>query len=148
MKTKLLILFPIVLLTFLAPTIAFAQSNWSILPSAGNETVESCREILHKNEQEKEPKYGNKILGCAIKTGEVHMYMLPYFITYIIKLLLTVAGLISVLFMVYGGYQWVVAGISEKQEGAKKTIWHALIGFVVVLISFAVVSIVQTLATG
>jgi len=74
--------------------------------------------------------------------------MLPYFVGYIIKFLLGIAGLISVLFMVYGGYQWVVAGISEKQDAAKKTIWHALIGFVVVLVSFAVVSLVQTIVTG
>lgn len=140
-----MILALMMLLVFISPTIVFAQSDWGILPSAGNETVDSCRKKLMKYEDGKAPD--SEILGCAIKTGEVHLSMFPYFITYFIKLLLSIAGLISVLFMVYGGYQWVVAGVSEKQEGAKKTIWHAIIGFIVVLISFAAVSLIQTLVT-
>lgn len=146
MKTKLLVLLPIILLTFLAPTIAFAQSNWSVLPSAGDNTVEQCREKVR--DYDSSGVASSEVLGCAIKTGEVHLYMFPYFITYIIKLLLSIAGLIAVLFMVYAGFQWVVAGVSEKQEAAKKTIWHAIIGFVVVLVSFAVVSLIQAAVTG
>lgn len=142
-----MILASMMLFIFISPTVVFAQSDWGILPSAGDKTVDECRKTVSDYEMEgKVPS--SEILGCAIKTGEVHLSMFPYFITYLIKLLLSVAGLIAVLFMVYGGYQWVVAGISEKQEGAKKTIWHAIIGFVVVLISFAAVSLIQALVTG
>ncbi len=150
MNKKVLILSAIMFFVFLMPGVALAEdalptatSSWGILPST-NKTYENCITELAKSP----PNNSTEVLACAIKTGRVHLSMLPYFVGYIIKFLLGIAGLISVLFMVYGGYQWVVAGISEKQDAAKKTIWHALIGFVVVLVSFAVVSLVQTIVTG
>jgi len=144
MNKKILVLFPVIFFMFLMPSVVLAQdsSGWGILPST-NKDYQACKNLLIK-----QSNYDNETLACAIKTGEIHLSMLPYFVGYIIKFLLGIAGLISVMFMVYGGYQWVIAGVSEKQDAAKKTIWHALIGFVVVLISFAVVSIVQTIVTG
>lgn len=87
------------------------------------------------------------ILGCAIKTGRIKLYMMPFFITNLIEFLLQVAGLIAVLFMVYGGYLYSVGGITEDKESGKNTIKHALIGLVVSLSSWIVVNLVQLALT-
>lgn len=87
------------------------------------------------------------VLGCAIKTGRVKLYMVPYFVTYIIQYLLGIAGLIAVLFMVYGGFKYVTGGISEDKETGKKVILHALVGLVIALSAWIIVNFVQVALT-
>lgn len=88
-----------------------------------------------------------EILGCAVKLGRIRLYMVPFFITYLIEMLLGLAGLISVLFMVVGGYKYAVGGLIEDKESGKKTILHALIGLVVALSAWIVVNFIQVALT-
>ncbi|HBB02975.1 MAG: hypothetical protein US89_C0004G0038 [Candidatus Peregrinibacteria bacterium GW2011_GWF2_38_29] len=142
----LMSIFAFSLFDFAVPMTASAEVTWGILPGTTLD-VETCRKNIRDNENAKDQNYGPELIACAIKTGEIHMGMVPYFITYFIKFLLGIAGLISVLFILFGSYQWTVAGITEKQDAAKKTITHAIMGLVVVLLAFAVVSIVQAVVT-
>lgn len=87
------------------------------------------------------------ILGCAVKTGKIRLYMVPFFITYLIQFLLSIAGLVAVLFMVIGGYKYVVGGLTEDKESGKKTILHALVGFIVALSAWIVVNFIQVALT-
>lgn len=151
MKAKILILMPFILASFLTPNVAFAQSAWSILPSTDRSYADCKKDIASLGtlgETAMNTALSNPgVLACAIKTGEIHLYMLPYFIGYFIKFLLSIAGLIAVFFMTFGGYKWVIAGVSEQQEAAKKTIMHAIYGFVVVMLAFVIVSLIQTAVT-
>lgn len=87
------------------------------------------------------------VLGCAIKTGKIKLYMMPFFVTYLIQFLLGIAGLIAVLFMVIGGYKYAVGGITEDKESGKKTILHALLGLIVALSAWIVVNFIQVALT-
>ncbi|MBP9718770.1 hypothetical protein KBD59_05770 [Candidatus Gracilibacteria bacterium] len=89
----------------------------------------------------------DNVLGCAIKTGRIHLYMMPYFIMNLVEFLLQIAGLIAVLFVVFGGYKYAVGGIGEDKESGKKTIMYALMGLVVALSSWIVVNLVQLALT-
>ena len=89
----------------------------------------------------------NFLLGCAIKTGKIRLFMVPFFMTYIIQFLLSIAGLVAVLFMVIGGYKYVVGGLTEDKESGKKTILHALVGFIVALSAWIVVNFIQVALT-
>lgn len=87
-----------------------------------------------------------RLLACSIRLGKIHLFMLPYFIGYIVEFLLLIGGLIAVLFVVYGGYQYSIGGISEDKESGKKTIMNALIGVVVslgawIIVNFLMVSL-------
>lgn len=86
-------------------------------------------------------------LGCAIKFGKVRLFMVPFFVTYLIQFLLQIAGLIAVLFVVIGGYQYIVGGLIEEKEKGKNTLKHALIGFVVALLAWIIVNFVQVALT-
>lgn len=90
----------------------------------------------------------NDFLGCAIKTGDIKLWMVPYFIRYILEFVIGLAGLISVAGIVYGGYLYLFTGITEDQEKGKNAIKNAIIAIVLSLTAWAVVNIVMALVTG
>lgn len=67
----------------------------------------------------------------------------------ILGIVLGIVGLIAVLFLVWGGFQYITsAGDEEKVEKAKGTMVNALIGVVVVLLAYALVRIVANAVGG
>lgn len=67
----------------------------------------------------------------------------------ILGIVLGIVGLIAVLFLVWGGFQYITsAGDEEKVEKAKGTMINALIGVVVVLLAYALVRIVANAVGG
>ena len=68
----------------------------------------------------------------------------------IINILLGVAFLIAVLFLVYGGFQYIFsAGNEERAEGGRNTVINALIGVAIIVLSYVIVQIVsRTVSTG
>ncbi len=56
-----------------------------------------------------------------------------------IKILLTLAGIVSVVFIVIGGMEYTVsAGDDDRLNGAKVKILYAILGLLVVLFSYAI----------
>lgn len=154
---KLFILF--LLGTFFAGFSVPAVSAQGILPKAPSTCVikkdEALPEIVQKLKDKEtfvayvkgKRKELSEALGCAIKTGKIGLFMVPYFITFIIQFLLMIAGLIAVLFMVIGGYHYVVGGLTEDKEKGKKTILHALLGLIVALSAWMVINFIQVALT-
>ncbi len=68
----------------------------------------------------------------------------------IINVALWIVGLLAVLFLIVGGFRYITAyGNEERAEAAKKTIFHAILGLVIVVLSFVIVrAIVNALALG
>lgn len=94
-----------------------------------------------------EPSERDNLLGCAIKTGRISLNMLPYFVTYIANFLLSLVGIVSVLFIVIGGYQYIYGGLIDQKDKGKKTITHAVMGLAIALLSWVVVQIIITAVT-
>ncbi len=88
------------------------------------------------------------LLGCAIKTGRISLAMIPYFFTYFINFLLGMSGIITVLFIVIGGYHYVVGGLTEEKEKGKNTIKHALMGMGIALLAWTIVTVLINAITG
>jgi hypothetical protein len=66
----------------------------------------------------------------------------------VIKLLLTLSGMISVLFLIIGGFWYMTsAGNEEQAEKGKNTITNFFLGLVIIILSYAVVTIVSNLFT-
>lgn len=66
-------------------------------------------------------------------------------ITRVIGIVLGVAGLISVLFVIVGGFRYVTAqGDDKKVESAKATLKNAIIGMVVILLAYAILKAIET----
>lgn len=61
-----------------------------------------------------------------------------------IKFILVIAFIAAFIMLLIGGIRWILAGGDEKAvSGARNTITAALIGLVVVLLSFAIIKLVE-----
>ncbi|HCW31897.1 MAG: hypothetical protein UT55_C0076G0003 [Candidatus Peregrinibacteria bacterium GW2011_GWE2_39_6] len=86
-------------------------------------------------------------LACAVKTGKLHLWMLPYFITYIANFFIGIAGTVSVLSVMLGGFWYMSGGLTDDKEKGKKTITYALIGLVITLLAWILVNVIQVQLT-
>ncbi len=70
------------------------------------------------------------------------------FIFRIATMLLLFAAAIAVIFLVVGGYRYVVSrGNEESMEAAKKTITSSILGLVIIILAFAMVQIISNFLT-
>jgi len=61
----------------------------------------------------------------------------------IVQWVLTLLGLIAVIMILYGGFTWLTAGGNEEKVAtAKKIISAAIIGLIIVLLAWAIVTFV------
>lgn len=90
----------------------------------------------------------NEILACGIKTGTIHLWMIPYYIKYVLTFIIGISGLACVGGIVYGGYMYLFAGVSNEKDQGKKAIQYGVIGMVMTLVAWAFVNIIIALVTG
>lgn len=88
------------------------------------------------------------ILGCGIKTGDIKLWMIPYYIRYVLEFIIQIGGLVAVGGIMYGGYLYLFAGISEDKDKGKKAILYGVAGMVLTLVAWALVNIVIAIVTG
>lgn len=90
----------------------------------------------------------NDILACGIKTGSMKMWMIPYYIKYVLEFIIGISGLTSVCGIIYGGYLYLFAGVSQDKDKGKKSIQYGVIGMILTLVAWALVNIIIALVTG
>ena len=67
----------------------------------------------------------------------------------IVNYFLTFLGIVAVMMIIFGGVTYVTAGgKQESVDNAKKIIMYALVGIIIILLSFAIVNTVLGAATG
>ena len=68
--------------------------------------------------------------------------------TTISNILIFLVGAVAVIMLIWGGLQYVIsAGDQKRVESAKNTILYAIIGIVIAILAFAIVSFVATQLT-
>ena len=85
-------------------------------------------------------------LADRIRTGDIHLDQIPCFIKYFSQVFIGLAGTLSVIFVMIGGYTYVL-GADDKKEDAKNTITYALIGLAVTLLAWVIVDIILPFIT-
>ena len=56
---------------------------------------------------------------------------------------LAIAGLIALLYLIWGGFEYLMAGANEDlAKTAKKRVRNSLIGLIIILLSYTIVSVV------
>jgi len=84
-----------------------------------------------------------------IKTGNIHLGDIPFFISAFIEVAISLAGVIAFLMILVGGYQYIIGGVySDMREQGKTTLTYAIGGFILSLLAYAIVNVVQLAATG
>lgn len=87
------------------------------------------------------------ILACGIRTGAMKLWMIPYYIRFMLEFIISLAGLIAVAGTVYGGYLYMFGGISDDKDKGKKAMLYGVVGMIMTLVAWAVVSIFIALLT-
>lgn len=60
-----------------------------------------------------------------------------------VTLLFVFAILLTLFFLIYGGIRWIVSGGNkEKLQQARQTLTYAIIGLIVVLLSFFIINVI------
>lgn len=63
--------------------------------------------------------------------------------------MLSIVGLVSVAFLIFGGFTYITAGGNEDAaERGKKTVTNAIIGLVIVVLSGVIVNVVISALRG
>ncbi|MDA2922148.1 hypothetical protein MYX07_02660 [Patescibacteria group bacterium AH-259-L07] len=74
---------------------------------------------------------------------------LPEVIGAIVKVVLSLLGLIATVLLIIGGFMWMTSGGNEEKVGkAKQLMGAAIIGLVIVIIAYAAATFVVTQLTG
>lgn len=123
--------------TFLAVFISiFSLNIFSLAPvSASNASASASRDVCNASGVSAEVK---KAAGCSGNSNA-----LPKAIQSILSAIIVVSGIIAVVFIVYGGIQYMTsAGDAGKIKKAKDTILYAVIGLIVCALAFAIVNFV------
>lgn len=67
----------------------------------------------------------------------------------LISFVFVIAGLIALVFLIWGGIKWLTSGGDEKAvEGARSHIIAAIIGLVIIFLSYLIVNVVLNFFTG
>lgn len=92
--------------------------------------------------------YGDACIGLAtaIRTGNVSLRQVPCLIKFFSQTLIALAGTLSVIFVMVGGYRYILFSADDK-EAAKKTITYALTGLAVSLLAWIMVDVVLRFVT-
>lgn len=92
--------------------------------------------------------YGDACIGLAsmIRNGDLTLRQIPCFVKLFSQTLIAIAGSLSVIFVMYGGYQYTL-GAENAKDDAKRTITYALVGLGVSLLAWILVDIVLQFAT-
>lgn len=120
-KLSVLVLVGLFGLTSLSPTIVFAAGSTGYADVCSQDVPQGVKDAA----------------GCPGNSNSD----LPTVIQNILNAIIGVAGIISVVFIVVGGIQYITStGDPGKTKKAKDTILYSLIGLVICALSFAIVN--------
>ncbi len=127
-------------------------SNDFVEDSTEQECIKSIKELGDDDLEEYMKNGGAEardgIMGCAIKSGYIKFWMIPYFIKYMLEWVINLAGLISVLMILVGAYFYIWGGISDDKEKGKKVIMYAIGGLVLTTVAWFLVNVILLAITG
>ncbi len=151
-KTLITLCLLVVTLIPLGFQTVYAQAPFSLLPTAKvpencNNTMDIFETTADHSALFKVPGNREEVLACGINTGRISLELIPYYITYIANFILSLVGLVCILFIVVGGYYYIYGGIEGNKEKGKKTIYHALLGMSLAILAWVIVNIVIAAVT-
>ena len=89
------------------------------------------------------------IVSAVTVTNPLRTTSVQGLITNIINAVLSIVGLVAVAMLIYGGFLIMISGgEQEKYDSGKKTITYAVVGLIVVILSYAIMNFIVTAVTG
>lgn len=135
----------------------YYQNKKSILPQT-NKDITDCKALMNEvamNSKEAKKKFETRkdeyiqdVLGCGIKTGDMRLWMIPYYVRFVLEFILQISGLVAIGGIIYGSYLYMFAGVSDEKDRGKKAIMYGVAGIIVAMVAWGVVNILISFLTG
>jgi hypothetical protein len=87
------------------------------------------------------------MLACAVKSGKIKFWMVPFYIKNILQFLINIAGILAVLMVMVGAFYFIAGGATDDKEKGKTIITYALGGLVLTVLSWFIVNLVLLILT-
>lgn len=85
----------------------------------------------------------------CLQDGIPTLGCIPIVIGNLVRGAIIFAGITAVLLVIYSGIKYITSGGDAKQvEGARNTLTYAIIGLILIILSFAIVNILATFLPG
>ncbi len=86
--------------------------------------------------------------GTGVRCQDSNFDLASLFKT-IINYALGIAFFVAVIYLIYGGFLYITsAGNEESAEAGKKTVINAIIGIVIIIMSYVIITVVSNTVTG
>ena len=86
------------------------------------------------------------IKNCVTTDGVATLDCIPAIIQNVIAAAFLFGGIITFMLIMYSGVKRILSGGDPKQvEGARKTMTYAIIGFLIILLSFTILNLISSL---
>ena len=89
-----------------------------------------------------------EVLEDQFKSGNFEWADIATFGLHLLQLMLTLAGSIAVIMLMWGGLRYIASGVTDDVEEAKNTIIYTLVGFAITALSWVAVDIVIAFLQG
>ena len=88
------------------------------------------------------------VLASPSSGGIAGQTTLSGLLTTVLKIMLALAGIVAVVFIIIGGYMYMTAGGNEETaEKGRKALVNAVIGLVIIILSYVIVQVITTALT-
>lgn len=90
-------------------------------------------------------------LACAILSGNVKLWMMPYYVRYMADFILAIIGPVVIIIIIIGGYYYIAGSIGGEGEGAakgKKIIFAGILGMALIFAAWTIVNVISAVLTG
>lgn len=83
----------------------------------------------------------------CLENGDVAtLACIPIIVKNVVNAALAFSGLVALILLIYAGIMYVTSkGDPQKVESAKKTVTYAIVGLIIIFMSFFIVSLISTL---
>lgn len=89
----------------------------------------------------------NGVLACALKSGNIRFWMVPYFILNMVEFAVSIAALLSILMIIVGGYFYMYGGLVDDKEKGKTILKYAIGGLVLTTLSWVIADVILATLT-
>jgi hypothetical protein len=87
-------------------------------------------------------------LADRVELGELEIKDVLFFVVKLIDLVSALAGTLCVIMLLYGGFQYMISGLNDDKESAKKTLRYAITGLIITFLAYLIINLVFTQFTG
>jgi hypothetical protein len=84
------------------------------------------------------------LTGCDFQTGRLEAACIPVFIGHLVQIIMSFVGIIFIINVMIGGYQYAIGALQGDEGKGKERIFWSIIGLVLTTCAYLIIDLVLT----